>query len=77
MFALTRTDEKFLTDLMDYTEEKWKNTDLKVDDFCRHLGFSKSQLYRKMVSLTNKSPNTFLKEYRLTKALGIVKKEKG
>jgi AraC-like DNA-binding protein len=77
VFALTRADEKFLNDLMDYTEEKWNNTDLKVDDFCRHLGYSKSKLYRKMVSLTNKSPNTFLKEYRLNKALELLNKKKG
>jgi AraC-like DNA-binding protein len=77
LFALNRSDEKFLNDLMDYTEEKWNNTDLKVDDFCRHLGYSKSQLYRKMVALTNRSPNTFLKEYRLSKALGMLNKKKG
>ena len=77
VFALTPSDEKFLNLLLDYTEESWKNTELKVDDFSKHLGYSKSQLYRKMVSLTNKSPNTFLKEYRLSKALRLLNKKKG
>jgi AraC-like DNA-binding protein len=77
VFALTTSDEKFLNDLLDYTEESWTNTELKVDDFSKHLGYSKSQLYRKMVLLTNKSPNTFLKEYRLSKALRLLNKKKG
>ena len=77
VYALTPSDERFLNLLFDYTEEAWKNTDLKVDDFSKHLGYSKSQLYRKMVSLTNKSPNTFLKEYRLNKALNLLNKKKG
>lgn len=74
---LSAADEKFLNLLMDYTEKKWKNTDLQVDDIGKHLGFSKSQLYRKMISLTGKSPNTFIKEYRLNKALELFNKQKG
>jgi AraC-like DNA-binding protein len=77
VFTLTPSDEKFLTLLMDYTDETWKNTGLKVDDFSKHLGYSKSQLYRKMISLTKKSPNTFLKEYRLTQALKLLNEQKG
>lgn len=77
VFTLSPSDEGFLNHLIDYTEAKWQNTDLKVDDFSKHLGYSKSQLYRKMVSLTNKSPNTFLKEFRLNKALRLLNKKKG
>ena len=70
--ALTRTDEKFLTLLMDYTESAWTDTNLKVDDFSKPMGCSKSQLYRKMMLLTGKSPNTFIKEYRLREALTLL-----
>jgi len=72
VFALTPLDEKFLNLLMDFTENSWRNTDLKVDDFSQPLGYSKSQLYRKMILLFGKSPNTFLKEYRLNKALKLL-----
>jgi AraC-like DNA-binding protein len=75
IFALSSSDEKFITDLLDYTEKSWQNTELKVDDFGVHLGFSKSQLYRKMILLTGKSPNAFLKEYRLNKALNRLNKQ--
>ncbi|MDP1621324.1 MAG: DUF4242 domain-containing protein [Bacteroidales bacterium] len=74
VLALTPQDEKFLTLLMDFTEKAWRNTDLKVDDFSIPLGCSKSQLYRKMVTLTGKSPNTFIKEFRLNNALRLLNK---
>jgi AraC-like DNA-binding protein len=74
---LTQTDEKFLTLLMDYTESMWSNTNLKVNDFSKPVGYSKSQLYRKMILLTGKSPNTFIKEYRLNEALSLLNKNAG
>lgn len=77
LFSLTQTDEKFLTLLMDYTESTWSNTNLKVDDFSKPMGCSKSQLYRKMNLLTGKSPNTFIKDYRLNEALTLLNKNIG
>jgi len=75
VIALTSPDEKFINILMDYTEKSWRNNELKVDDFSKPMGYSKSQLYRKMMALTGKSPNTFLKEYRLNKALKLLNKQ--
>lgn len=74
---LTPADEKFLNLLMDYTEKTWKDSNLQVDDFGKHMGYSKSQLYRKTISLTGKSPNTFIKEYRLSQALKLFNSKKG
>jgi AraC-like DNA-binding protein len=74
---LTQEDEKFLTLLMDYADAAWSNTNLKVDDFSKPMGCSKSQLYRKLVSLTGQSPNTFIKEYRLKEALKLLTKATG
>ena len=59
---------------MDFTEKAWNKTDFKVDDFGKYLGLSKSQLYRKLKALTGKSPNTFLKEYRLDRAISLLNK---
>ncbi|HEV2478133.1 MAG TPA: nickel-binding protein [Puia sp.] len=71
---LLPADQRFLVGLMDFTESAWKNAGFKVDDFEKALGCSKSQFYRKMISLTGKSPNFFLKEYRLNEALGLLNK---
>ena len=77
IFVLTPSDEQFLNLLMDYTEATWSNTDLSVDDFSKFVGRSKSQLYRKMITLTGKSPNTFIMQYRLNEALVLLNKNAG
>lgn len=73
LYALTRAEETFLHTLMDFVESRWEDEQLRVDDFTA-LGFSKSQLYRKLTELTGNSPNSFLKEYRLKKALHLLLK---
>ena len=73
--ALHPNDEKFLNLLMDYIEIEWYNTTLNADAFCTDLGYSKSQLYRKMISTTGKSPNSFTREYRLNKSLELLSKQ--
>lgn len=75
--TLNRSDEKFLNILMDFTEKTWNSTNLKVDDFSNNLGLSKSQLYRKIKSITGKSLNSFIKEYRMDKALVLLNNQKG
>jgi len=75
--SLIEQDEKFITLLMDYADKVWNDPDLKVDHFCKPLGQSKSQLYRKMILLTGQSPNTFIKEYRLKEALKCIQKRVG
>jgi AraC-like DNA-binding protein len=77
IFTLTQADEEFLNHLMDYIESTWTNVNLKVDDFSKPMGCSKSQLYRKMIFLTGKSPNAVIKEYRLTEALKLLNKSSG
>ena len=75
--VLTTDDERFLTDLLDFVEKEWHNNLLHVADFYQHLGYSKSQLYRKMMMVTGESPNNFLMSFRLNKALQLFKKQKG
>jgi AraC-like DNA-binding protein len=76
ILCLTEQDETFLTMMMDHLESVWTNTNLKVDDFSKPVGCSKSQLYRKLVLLTGKSPNSFIREYRLDEALVLLGKNK-
>ncbi len=69
--TLEPVEEVFLTKLMDYIETVWSSPKIKVDDFSNQLGYSKSQLYRKLKSLTNKSPNNFIKDIKLNKSLDL------
>ena len=75
--VLTPSEEKFITNFMEFTEKKWRDAELKVDDFEKNLGISKSKLYRMMIRLTGKSPNTFLLHFRLQKSLQQLQKQKG
>ena len=75
--SLCQSDENFLALLMDYTESVWRDSNLRVDDFSKPVMCSKSQLYRKMMRLTGKSPNTFIREYRLNEALLLLDKNAG
>jgi AraC-like DNA-binding protein len=75
VFALTASEEKFLTTLIDYTQKEWTNPGFYAGSFDKVLGYSKSQLYRKMIAITGVSPNSFIKDYRLHKALELLEKK--
>ena len=68
-----KNEEKFLTSWMDYLDANFQNADLQVNDFSGDLGFSRSKFYRVLKSISGKSPNIFLKDFRLNKALNLLK----
>ena len=61
--------------LIEYTKKVWSHSNVNVSDFYKNLGYSKSKLYRTMMSLIGVSPNSFLKNYRLNKALELLTKQ--
>lgn len=75
--TLNPSEEIFLTHLMDFVEKIWNNPSFNVNDFSKGLGYSKSQLYRKLVNITGKSANNFIKEFRLHRALNLLHEQKG
>lgn len=70
--TLTNQEEIFLTKLMDYIEKVWSDPSFSIHDLSEKLGYSKSQVYRKLVSLSGMSANNFVREYRLHKALNLL-----
>ncbi len=75
--VLTPEEESFLNNFMELMEKEWQNTEVKVEDFEKNMGISKSKLYREMIRLTGKSPHVFLLHYRLRKSLHLLQKQKG
>ena len=73
--TLSPQDEILLELLFNKLEENWQNPDFDIDDYCQSMAMSKSQLYRKTISLTGLSPNILLKEFRLEKAKELMKKQ--
>ena len=73
--CLTPYDETLLKLIFNKLEENYQNPDFDIDDYCRVMAMSKSQLYRKTMSLTGLSLNTLLKDFRLQKAKELMKKQ--
>ena len=73
--VLTSHAEDFIMQLMTYTEAIWSQATISVTDFEDNLGYSKSKLYRTMMDLVGTSPNQFLREYRLNKALELLEQQ--
>ena len=74
-FSLSPQDEICLESLFNKLEENFQDPDFDVDDYCHAMAMSKSQLYRKTVSLTNVATNLLLKDFRLEKAKKLMKKQ--
>lgn len=74
-FVLNTKDEDFVVDLMEYLEKVWSQSSINVGDFQKNLGYSKSKLYRTMMSLIGMSPNNFLKHFRLSAAIDLLDKQ--
>jgi AraC-like DNA-binding protein len=68
-------DEQLLQQLFNKLEANWQDPEFDIEDYCQEMAMSKSQLYRKTVSLTGLSPNLLLKEFRLEKAKELMNKQ--
>lgn len=74
--VLPNSEESYLNTLIDFIEKEWHNPEIKVDDFDQAFGMSRTQVYRKVMLLLGKSPNSFIKEYRLNRALERINKNR-
>lgn len=70
--SVSDMDKDFVTRFKSLVEEKMQNAELNVEDLGREMGMSRVQLYRKLKSLTNYSPNELLRRMRLKKAASLL-----
>ncbi|MEL6924210.1 MAG: ATP-binding protein, partial [Bacteroidota bacterium] len=70
--AETPTEERFLQQLLDTIEAELSNPQFDVSTLSQKMAMSKSQLNRKMKAVLNKSPNQFIRSYRLAKAKELI-----
>ncbi len=70
---LSYKEEKFVNKLMDCLEQHWQNENFQVEDIGKQLGCSKSKIYRQIMDLMEQSPNQFIKEYRLNRAIDMIR----
>lgn len=65
-------DKDFVEKFKTLIEQKMGNSELNVEDLGKDMGLSRVQLYRKIKSLTNYSPNELLRIARLKKAASLL-----
>ncbi|WP_294633795.1 substrate-binding domain-containing protein [uncultured Bacteroides sp.] len=70
--VISDMDKDFVYRFRTLVEEKMKDAELNVEDLGRDMGMSRVQLYRKLKSLTNYSPNELLRQIRLKKAASLL-----
>ncbi len=66
-------DELFMNKLYTILEEHVSNPELDIDHVAKEIGMSRSNLYRKMKSLTNVPPNEFIRNFRLEMGAKILR----
>lgn len=63
--TLAESEQSFIDSFRSYVESHISDSELNLDDVAKSIGLSKSQLYRKIKSLTNYSPNELIRIIRL------------
>jgi signal transduction histidine kinase/DNA-binding response OmpR family regulator len=58
-------EKAFLDQLISLIESKLEQENYTVDQLSKEIGLSRSQLYRKVVALTNQTPSQFMRRLRL------------
>jgi DNA-binding response OmpR family regulator len=66
--AVSSLDEKLIRKALEYTEEHLSDPDYSVEELSRELGMSRVHLYKKLSSLTGKTPIEFIRLVRLKRA---------
>jgi AraC-like DNA-binding protein len=75
--SLTRGEEEMLMNLLEKANTLWNTPKFTVGNLSRQLGLSPSQFRRKLKRLTGKTPNIFIREFRLKRALTLMNRHFG
>ncbi len=71
---ITSMDEKFVKKAVAIVESNIENADFLVEDLCREMGMSRVYFYKKILSLTDKTPSEFIRFIRLKRAADLLEK---
>lgn len=74
--AVVSEDEKFLNNAFDHIEKNITNLNFSVEELARHLNLSRVSLYKKLLTLTGKTPVDCIRTIRLKRAVQLLEKSK-
>lgn len=75
--AVQSMDAAFLSRVLAVIEERMNDPDFDVECLGREVGFSRSQLHRKLRALTHQSPTLLIRSIRLQRAAELLKQDAG
>jgi AraC-like DNA-binding protein len=67
-------DQQFLNRILGIVNLNMMNASFTIDNFSKELGMSRTQMYRKIKSLTGLSPNEFIRNQRIQRAGQLLQK---
>ena len=74
---LNSLDDAFLQQVFKTIEAEMHQEDFSIEQLARQVGFSRTQLHRKLKALLDKSPSQLLNEIRLNKAHQLLQHQTG
>lgn len=72
--AISSADEQFVQQALQIVEKNIANPDFSVEELSRELFMSRVSVYKKILSLTGKSPIEFIRSIRLKRAAQLLEK---
>ena len=72
--SVTSVDEKFIKKALEIVEKNISNPEFSVEELSRELAVSRVHLYKKLVSLTGKTPIEFIRIMRMKRAAQLLEK---
>lgn len=72
--TITPVDEKFLKQALEFVEKYIDDPDFSVEDLSRDMFMNRTTLYRKILSITGKTPIEFIRSVRLKRAAQLLEK---
>ena len=71
---ITPLDEQYIKSAIAYVEKNVSNAEYSVEDLCRDMALSRTLFFKKMTSLTGKSPLEFIRTIRMQQAAQLLEK---
>lgn len=72
--TITSVDEKFLKQALELIEKNMDKPEFSVEDFSRDMFMNRVTLYRKILSITGKTPIEFIRSIRMKRAAQLLEK---
>lgn len=75
--SVNTSEETFINNLFSITDNNLADENFSIETLSRDIGISRPQLYRKIVTLTGRSPNDLIRDLRMERAMSLLRRKMG